>query len=80
MTKYLTAEVIKAHSGRLSADFKKGRAEAAPNLSGVLAYWQMDQDEGENSEEEWLAELQQRLDLHGECGGAIVLVKGARRL
>ena len=53
MTKYLTAEVITAHTERLNGDFKKGRAEAAPDLNGVWAYWQMDQDEGEESEEEW---------------------------
>ena len=62
MTKYLTSEVITAHSGRLSADFKRGRADVAPNLNGVLAYWQMNQSEEENSEEEWLTEMQQTMN------------------
>ena len=51
MTKYLTAEVIAAHSERLGGDFKKGRAEVAPKINGVLAYWQVDQSEGEENSE-----------------------------
>ena len=39
MTAYLTADVIQAHCGYLRLNSKDGRAETAPTLNGLIAFW-----------------------------------------